>query len=258
MNGHSQVPASPPAHQKPVLLSVPSGHKPNDHKPGGAKAARVLLCGEIPVVRHALATMLDAAAGISVTGTTGSGMEAIILARKLRPDVVVTDLQLGGIPGLEMVRRLRDDDQDLAPQVVVFAITDTEEVIGDVLRAGVSGVLDQHASPDDLISAVRLAARGQVMLAPGIAQWLVDWFVEQPGSSQAAAEPDVDSLTRREREVMALIAQGLSADDIAVELTIGVATARTHIYRVRCKLGARDRAHIVALAYQSGLMQPAS
>ena len=245
MNGQSPVPESPPVHGKPVLVAV-------RNEP---KETRVLLCGDTPVARDALALKLNSAVDINVTGTTGSGMEAIILARKLRPDVVVTDLKLGGIPGLDMIRRLRSGDQDLAPQVVLFAVTDTDEIIGGVLRAGASGVLDQNASPEDLMSAVRLAARGQVMLAPRIAQWLVDWFVDQPCSSLAAPQPR-HPLTRREQEVMLLVARGLGAEDIAVKLTVGVATARTHIYRVRCKLGVRDRAQIVAFAYQSGLMQP--
>jgi DNA-binding NarL/FixJ family response regulator len=185
-------------------------------------------------------------------------MEAIILARQLKPDVVVTALNLRGLPGMEMIRRLRGEDLDPAPHVVVFPVTDNDEDIGDLLRAGVSGVLDDGASPEDLISAVRLSARGQIMLAPNIAYWLVSWFLDHDGdTADAGSLTVVDSLTSREREVMSLIARGLSAEEIAVELTIGVATARTHIYRVRCKLGARDRAQVVALAYRCGLMQPA-
>jgi DNA-binding NarL/FixJ family response regulator len=211
------------------------------------------------VVRDALATLLSSAAGIDVTGSTGNGMEAIVLARRLKPDGVVTDLKLRGIPGMEMVRRLRGEEQDLAPQVVVFAVSDTDQVLSDVLHAGASGVLDENAGPEDLISAVRLAARGQLMLSPRIVSRLVGWFLEQHGAPAAVVpEPGTASLTPREREVMSLIARGLSAEEIAVELTIGVATARTHIYRVRCKLGVRDRAQIVALAYRSGLMQAAS
>jgi DNA-binding NarL/FixJ family response regulator len=225
---------------------------------GDGDAARVLVCEDIPVMRNALATMLSSATDIDVAGTAGSGMEAIILTRQLKPDVVVTGLNLRGISGIEMIRRLRGEDLDPAPHVVVFAVTDNDEDIGDLLRAGVSGVLDEGASPEDLISAVRLSARGQIMLAPNIAYWLVSWFRNHPGdTADAGSLPVVDSLTSREREVMSLIARGLSAVEIAVELTIGVATARTHMYRVRCKLGARDRAEVVALAYRSGLMQPA-
>jgi DNA-binding NarL/FixJ family response regulator len=228
------------------------------HRPGAANdAARVLVCEDIPVMRNALATLLGSAADIDVAGTAGSGMEAIIAARQLKPDVVVTGLNLRGIAGTEMIRRMRGEDLNPRPQIVVFAVADTGENISDLLRAGVSGVLDENASPEDLISAVRLSARGQIMLAPNIAYWLVSWFLDHQGAApDAVQEPIVDSLTPREREVMSLIARGLTAEEIAVELTIGVATARTHIYRVRCKLGARDRAQVVALAYRSGLMQP--
>lgn len=213
-------------------------------------AARVLICGDVPVVRDALAALLSSAAGIDVAGTAGNGMEAIVLARRLRPDVVVTDLKPRGIPGTEMVRRLRGE-----AQVVVFAVSGADQALGDVLHAGASCVLDEDAGPEDLISAVRMAARGQVMLSPAITSRLVNWFVEQRGTQGAAPGPAAASLTPREREVMSLITRGLSAEEIAVKLTIGVATARTHIYRVRCKLGARDRAQIVALAYRSGLAQ---
>jgi DNA-binding NarL/FixJ family response regulator len=222
-----------------------------------AIATRVLICGDILVVRNALAMLLDSAADIDVIDTTGNGVEAIILARMLRPDVVVTDLKVEGIPGLEMIRRVRSGDLEPCPQVVVFAVTDADEIVSDVLHAGASGVLDEGASQEDLMLAVRLAARGQVMLSPVIAKKLVSWFRRRGEAAVVAPEPAMQSLTPREREVMLLIGRGLSADEIAGQLTIGVATARTHIYRVRRKLGARDRAQIVSFAYRSGLMASA-
>jgi DNA-binding NarL/FixJ family response regulator len=218
---------------------------------------RVLICDEVPVVRHGIQTLLDAAPGIDVIETTGSGMEAIILSRKLRPDVVVTDLELDGMPGLEMIRRLRKEDLDPRPHVVVYAMCDTDQTMSEVLHAGASGLLGKDASPADLVAAVRLAARGQTTLAPAIAERLVSWFRERRGRSEVRLEPMVESLTPREREVMLLTAGGHSPEEIARDLAIGVATVRTHIYRVRCKLGARDRAQLVSFAYRSGLMQPA-
>ncbi len=218
---------------------------------------RVLICDELPVVRDGLRSLLDCAADIEVVRTTGNGMEAIVLSRSLRPDVVVTDLKLEGMPGLEMIRRLRKEDLDPIPEVVVFALIDDDQIMSEVLHSGASGLLGKDASPEDLISAVRLAARGQTTLAPVLARRLVSWFCERWSPSEVVLEPMVFSLTPRERQVMMLVARGYSTDEIARELTISVATVRTHVYRLRCKLGARDKAQLVSFAYRSGLMQVA-
>ena len=219
---------------------------------------RVLICAELPVVREGLRTLLDSAADIDVVSTTGSGMEAIMLSRSLRPHVVVTDLRLEeGITALEMIRRLGKEALDPQPRVVVFAMGDSDETMSDVLHAGASGLLGNDASPEDLVAAVRLAADGQTMLAPAVAHRLVTWFRERRSPAQPVLEPVVSTLTSRERQVMLLIARGLSTDEIARELTVGVATVRTHVYRVRCKLGVRDRAELVSFAYRSGIMQVA-
>jgi DNA-binding NarL/FixJ family response regulator len=220
-------------------------------------SVRILICDELPVVREGLRTLLDSVPDIEVVDTTGSGMEAIMLSRSLRPDVVLTDLRLEGMPGLEMIRRLSKEGPDPKPRVVVFAMGDTDETMSDVLHAGASGLLGKDASLPDLVSAIRLAARGQTTLAPVVAQRLVNWFRDRRSPSEVVLEPMVSSLTPRERQVMLLIARGLSTDEIARELTIGVATVRTHVYRVRCKLGARDRAQLVSFAYRSGIMRVA-
>lgn len=217
---------------------------------------RVLICDELPVVRDGLRSLLDCAGDIEVVRTTGSGMEAIVLSRSLRPDVIVTDLNLEGMPGLEMIRRLRKEDLDPVPEIVVFALMD-DQVMSEVLHAGASGLVGRDASPEDLICAVRAAARGQTTLSPVLARRLVNWFCERRSPSEVVFEPMLFSLTPREREVMMLVARGYSTDEIARELTIGVATVRTHVYRLRCKLGARDKAQIVSFAYRSGLMQVA-
>lgn len=209
-------------------------------------------------MREALGAALDSAPGIDVIDTTGNGMEAIVLTRSLRPDVVVTGLDLEGIPSHEMIRRLRRENLDSHPHVVVFAINDSDEAVSDALRAGANGVLDKDASQSDLELAIRLAAQGQTMLSPRIAQRLVRWFRERRAPAEATAlRPVISSLTPREREVMGMAARGLSDEEIASRLTIGPATVRSHVYRVRCKLGARDRAQLVSLAYQSGLVHPA-
>jgi DNA-binding NarL/FixJ family response regulator len=218
---------------------------------------RVLICDELPVVRDGLRTLLDAVPDIDVIATTGNGIEAIVLSRTLRPDVLVTDLKLEGMSGLEMIRRLRKEDLDPLPHVVVFALSDDDETMSEVLHAGASGLLGKDASQGDLISAIRLAALGKTTLAPVVARRLVNWFCERRSPSEVLLQPMVSSLTPRERQVMLLVARGLSTDEIARELTIGVATVRTHVYRLRCKLGARDRAQLVSFAYRSGLMQVA-
>lgn len=220
-------------------------------------AVRVLICDELPVVRDGLRTLLGSVPDIEVIETTGNGMEAIMLSRSLRPDVVVTDLGLEGMPGLEMIRLLSKEDVDPPLRVVVFAMSDTDETMSDVLHAGASGLLGKDASLADLISAIRLAASGQTMLAPVVAQRLVNWFRDRRSPSEVVLEPMVSTLTQRERQVMMLIARGLSVNDIARELTIGVATVRTHVYRLRRKLGARDRAELVSFAYRSGIMKVA-
>jgi DNA-binding NarL/FixJ family response regulator len=216
---------------------------------------RVLICDELPVVRDGLRTLVDAAPDIDVIGTTDNGMEAIVLVRTARPDVVVTDLSLRTISGLEMIRRL--GKEEVRPNIVVFTGAEADKTVSDVLHAGASCLLGKDASPQDLVSAIRAAAAGRTILAPDIAQRLVTWFREQPETMESAVYPEVTELTPREREVTQMVARGMSTEEVAHELTIGVATVRTHLYRVRTKLGVRDRAELVSLAYRSGLIQPA-
>jgi DNA-binding NarL/FixJ family response regulator len=213
---------------------------------------RVLLCDELPVITDGLRTLLDAVSDIEVIDTTDNGMQAIVLVRTARPDVVVTDLNLRAISGLEVIRRLGKDDP--RPNVVVFSGSTADKTVSDVLHAGASCLLRKDASPQELVTAIRAAAAGQTLLAPDIAERLVTWFREQPHILESAPYPE---LTQRERDVTRMIAHGMSTEEIARELTISVATVRTHLYRVRTKLGARDRAQLVSLAYRSGLIHPA-
>jgi DNA-binding NarL/FixJ family response regulator len=216
---------------------------------------RALICDELPVVRDGMRTLLDAVPDIDVIGTTDNGMEAIVLVRTARPDVVVTDLNLRIISGLEMIRRLGKEDPP--PNIVVFTASDADKTVSDVLHAGASCLLGKDASPQELVAAIRAAAAGRAMLAPNVAQRLVTWFREQPDTTGATQIPEVTELTPREREVTQMVARGMSTEDVARELIIGVATVRTHLYRVRTKLGVRDRAQLVSLAYRSGLIQSA-
>ncbi|GGT19654.1 response regulator [Streptomyces purpureus] len=216
---------------------------------------RVLICDHLPVIAAGLKTLLDAVPDIDVIGTTQNGMEAIVLVRTTRPDVVVTDLNLQTISGLEMIRRLGKEDEP--PNVVVFTASDADKTVSDVLHAGASCLLGKDASPQELITAIQAAAAGQTMLAPNIAQRLVTWFRAQPEPQAAAACPEVTELTPREREVTKMVARGMSTEEVARELIIGEATVRTHLYRVRTKLGVRDRAELVSLAYRTGLIHSA-
>jgi DNA-binding NarL/FixJ family response regulator len=215
---------------------------------------RVLICDELPVIRDGMRTLLDAVPDIDVIDTTDNGMEAIVLVRTARPDVVVTDLNLQTISGMEMIRRL--GKEDVRPNIVVFTGSDTDETVSDVLHAGVNCLLGKDASPQELVTAIQAAAAGRTMLAPDIAQRLVTWFCEQPDTREPVPCPEVTELTPRERDVTQMVARGMSTEEVARELTIGVATVRTHIYRVRTKLGVRDRAELVSLAYRAGLIQP--
>jgi DNA-binding NarL/FixJ family response regulator len=215
---------------------------------------RVLICDELPVIGDGLRTLLDAVPDIDVIGTTDNGMEAIVLVRTTRPDVVVTDLNLRTITGLEMIRRL--SKEDTPPNIVVFTACDADKTVSDVLHAGVSCLLGKDASPQELITAIQAAAEGQTILAPNIAQRLVTWFRALPEPQEPAPCPEVTELTPREVEVTQMVARGMSTEEVAHELIIGEATVRTHLYRVRTKLGVRDRAELVSLAFRSGLVPP--
>lgn len=213
---------------------------------------RVLICDQLPVIADGLRTLLDALPDIDVIGTTHNGMEAIVLVRTTRPDVVVTDLNLQTISGLEVIRRLGKEEDP--PSVVVFTASEDDKTVSDVLHAGASCLLGKDANPNELITAIQAAAAGQTMLAPSIAARLVSWFRAQPERQEAVVCPEGGELTPREREVTRMVALGMSTEEVASELIIGEATVRTHLYRVRTKLGVRDRAELVSLAYRTGLI----
>lgn len=215
-------------------------------------AIRVLICDRLPVIADGLKTLLGAVPDIDVVGTTQNGMEAIILVRTTGADVVVTDSDLQTISGLEMIRRLGKEDDP--PNVVVFAAFDADEMVSEVLHTGASCLLGKDSSPQELITAVRAAAAGQIVLAPNITRHLVTWFRAQPPQQETAMCPEVTELTPREREVTRMVAKGMSTEEVSRELFIGEATVRTHLYRVRTKLGVRDRAELVSLTYRTGLI----
>ena len=220
---------------------------------------RVLVCDELPIMRDGVRTLLDAEPDIEVVDTTDSGIHAMILIRTLEPAVVLMGMTLRSLPALEVVRRVAAEPLPTQPRFVVLGAPD--DSIDEVLRARVNGVLLRDVTREELSAAVRTAARGHMALCPQVAQSLVDFFrasrhgIERGGVESRPA-PAAD-LTAREREVLQLVAQGLSAEEVAERLTIGVATARTHLYRLRCKLELRDRAQLVSFAYREGLVRSA-
>jgi len=222
-----------------------------------AVSTRVLICEKIPVVRAGLVALIAAEPQIVVVETTDSGRHAMMLARSLRPHVVITGLDLRGVNGVELTQHLLAEHLDPPPRVLVFCDKDGDDTVTEVLHAGAAGLLMYDTDGDDLIAAVRAVAAGQAMLAPQITQRLVDWFRRTDTQPDGLLRPVVAALTPRERQVLMMIGRGMSPDDIAEALTIGVATVRTHIYRLRCKLDLKDRAQLASFAYRAGLMQSA-
>jgi DNA-binding NarL/FixJ family response regulator len=218
---------------------------------------RVLICDKLPVVRNGLRALLEHESGVEVVDTTGSGPHAITLARRTRPDVVVTGLELLGLSGADMIRQLTRPDHGPVPRVIVYSMSDADDAVSEVLHAGASGVLVKDANREELAYAIRAVAGGEAMLAPAVAQRLVNWFRRRDTHPEATLSEVAGTLTPREREVLLLLAQGMQPADIAGELYIGVTTVRTHIYRLRGKLDLKDRAQLVSFAYRAGLMRPA-
>jgi DNA-binding NarL/FixJ family response regulator len=220
---------------------------------------RVLLADDQPLVRAGLAMLLDAVDDLTVVGEVGDGIQAVAQAITLRPDVVVMDVRMPGLDGLEATRRLTadspSDDPDCIVRVIILTTYHVDEAVYAALRAGASGFLLKDAAPDELVAAIRAVAAGDAWLDPPVARRLLADFAARPEST-VPPPATLDQLTARERQVLALLAHGLSSDDIATHLVIGGATVKTHLARVLLKLGLRDRAHAVTVAYQSGLVHP--
>jgi len=217
---------------------------------------RVLVCNDLPIVLDGLRSLIEAEPDMLVIGTTDSGMEAIMMARTQRPDVVVTGLDLQGINGTEMIRRLLGEPGDAPHRVVALAMNDDDETFASLLHLGVNGVLVRGTTGQELSSAIRSAAKGQTTLAPQIATRLVDWYRRDNRTPKEALRIPTGDITARERQVLMLLAK-VSPRRRSEQLSIGVTTVRTHLYRLRCKLDVRDRVQLVSLAYRAGLIQSA-
>ncbi|MFF0450435.1 response regulator [Streptomyces sp. NPDC004609] len=215
---------------------------------------RVLLADDQRLVRAGFRSILEDEDDFEVVGEAGDGAEAVAACRELRPDVVLLDIRMPGVDGLEAARRIGADPRLDAVKVVILTTFDLDDYVYGALRAGASGFLVKDTEPEELVHAVRVAARGDALISPGITRRLISEFagrVKAPSPS-----PRLNALTGREREVMHLVAAGLTNDEIAERLVLSPSTAKTHVSRIMTKLDIRDRAQLVILAYESGMVRP--
>jgi len=216
-------------------------------------AIRVLIVDDQALVRAGFRMILEAQPDIEVIGEAENGLAAIEAARGLRPDVVLMDIRMPGLDGIESTRRLTA--MGLDAHVVILTTYDLDEYVFDALAAGATGFLLKHVPPEELVHGVRIAAGGESLLAPSVTRRLIEEFARQRSPVQASSKA-MDSLTDREREVLKLLARGLSNLEIASELHVGEATVKTHVAHVLDKLELRDRVQAVILAYEVGLIKP--
>ena len=215
---------------------------------------RVVLADDQALVRTGLRMILDNAPDLEVVGEAGDGAEAVAVVAETGPDVVLMDVRMPEVDGVEATRRIRAADPD-GPRILVLTTFDLDEYVYAALRAGASGFLLKDTPPADLLAAIRVIAAGDALLAPAITRRLIAEFARRPEPGQQPAAT-LDGVTDREREVLTLIARGLSNAEIARALHVTMATAKTHVGRLLAKLGARDRAQLVMVAYETGLVQP--
>jgi DNA-binding NarL/FixJ family response regulator len=213
---------------------------------------RVLLVDDQPLIRSGFRALLDIEDDIEVVAEAADGREGVALARQHLPDIALIDIQMPGVDGIEATRRIAEDPALAATHVVILTNYGLDEYVFDALRAGAAGFLVKDIQPEDFLHAVRVAARGDALLAPSITRKLIDRYVTQPRTTGTG----LTELTHREREAVTLVAQGLSNDQIADRMVISPLTAKTHVNRAMTKLHARDRAQLVVLAYESGLVTP--
>lgn len=216
---------------------------------------RVLLVDDQPLIRSAFRALLDLEDDIEVVAEAGDGDEGLALVRQHQPDIVLIDIQMPVVDGIEATRRIAADPALASVRVVILTNYGLDEYVFHALRAGAAGFLVKDIHPQDLLHSLRVAARGDALLAPSITRKLIDRYVAQP-PPDTETRSALRELTHREREAVTLVAQGLSNDQIAENMVISPLTAKTHINRAMTKLHARDRAQLVVLAYESGIVSP--
>ncbi|MGA4847959.1 response regulator [Streptomyces sp. G5(2025)] len=226
-------------------------------------AVRVVLADDQPLVRAGLRVLMADAPDIDVVGEAGTGAEAVRLARDVRPDVVVMDIRMPGMDGIEATRLIKEGGGSV--RVLVLTTFDDDEYVYGALRAGASGFLVKDMALEDILAAIRVVAAGDGLIAPSVTRRLIAEFAarpEQPGpppepcAVKGAVEDAVEGVTDREREVLTLVGRGLSNAEVAAQLHITVATVKAHVARLFTKLGARDRVQLVIIAYEAGLVAP--
>ncbi len=217
---------------------------------------RVLVADDQSLIRRGFAALVGSADGLEVVGEALDGADAVRQTRMLRPDVVLMDIRMPGTDGLSATEQITSDPDLATVRVLVLTTFETDDYVVAALRAGASGFLGKGVEPEELIAGIRLVAAGEALLSPQATRSVIARVVGQPaGPTDGVPDRTLDALTEREREVMALVAQGLSNDDIATRLHLSPLTAKTHVNRAMSKVGARDRAQLVVLAYRSGLVR---
>ncbi len=217
---------------------------------------RVLLADDQTLIRAGFRVLVESAPDLEVVGEATTGREAVAMARSLRADVVLMDIRMPELDGIEATRLITADEDMAGVRVLILTTFEVDENVLRALRAGASGFLSKGVEPADLLDAIRVVAAGEALLSPKATGSLIARFLDQPEPGALPAPARLDGLTDREREVLSLVAAGLSNDEIAERLYVSPLTAKTHVNRAMTKLGARDRAQLVVIAYQSGLVRP--
>jgi len=223
--------------------------------PAATAPIKVLLADDEGLVRSGFKVLLDVEDDITVVGEATNGAEAVELARATRPDVVLMDIRMPKLDGMQATTQITKMRGLERVRILILTTYDTDAYVFEALQAGASGFLLKDAGPAELLHAIRVVAAGEALLAPRITRRLISQFIARRTAAKAA-EDRLAVLTQREREVLALVGRGLSNDEIGGELFLSPATARTHVSRAMAKLGARDRAQLVVIAYQTGLVSP--
>jgi DNA-binding NarL/FixJ family response regulator len=214
----------------------------------------VVLADDQALVRAGFRSLLDAEDDIAVVGEARDGVEAVALTRSTKPDVVLMDIRMPELDGLGATREIAADPRLSGVKIVILTTFELDEYVFEALRCGASGFLVKDTEPVELLAAVREVASGEALLSPSVTRRVIEEFATRAKEPPPAEE--LDELTEREREIMALVAGGLSNDEIAARLVVSPATAKTHVSRAMVKLGARDRAQLVVLAYEYGVVRP--